>query len=184
MKVIAVSDSKEGIYVEKGLNPEKTLACKKEEGLLSGCYCVGSVCDLSNGRKISNEDLLKLDVDILIPAALENVITKENAKDVKAKIILEMANGPLTSEADEILSKNGVIIIPDILANSGGVATSYFEWYQNMNGQKWTSKEVLGKLKEKMEKATEEVFEMQHKYNITLRDSAYALALTRIKESV
>src|SRR5258706_10323928 len=182
MKIVAVSDSKEGIYVEKGLNPEKTLSCKKEKGLLSGCYCVGSVCDLGNGRKISNKDLLKLDVDILIPAALENVITKENAQDVKAKIILEMANGPLTSEADEILNKNGVTIIPDILANSGGVATSYFEWYQNMNEEKWTKDEVFEKLQEKMEKVTEEVFETQKKHNMTLRDAAYALALTRIEE--
>ncbi len=181
-KIIAVSDSKEGILVEKGLNPKTTLNCKKEKGFLSGCYCVGSVCDLENGRTIHNKNLLELPVDVLIPAALENVITKENASKIKAKIILEMANGPITEEADKILHEKGITVIPDILANSGGVCVSYFEWYQNMHNEKWMKQEVFDKLKEKMQKATSEVFATQKKHQGTLRDAAYILALERIRK--
>lgn len=182
MKVVAVSDSKEGIYVPEGLNPKLTLECKQNKGYLSGCYCVGSVCDLKKGRKITNEELLTLDVDVLVPAALENVITGENANKIKAKIILEMANGPVTDDADVLLKKKNVLVIPDILANSGGVATSYFEWYQNMHKKKWNKKEVFTKLQVKMKKSTAEVIATQQKYNLTMRDAAYALALTRIQK--
>lgn len=179
-KVVAVSDSKEGIYVEEGLNPYKTLKCKEEKGFLSGCYCVGSVCDLKKGKKITNKELLELPVDILIPSALENVIDKDNANKIKAKIILEMANGPLTLEADKILENRKVIVIPDVLANSGGVATSYFEWYQNIKGKKWSEKKVLNKLETYMKKATLGVIGESQKYKLSLRDGAYILALKRI----
>lgn len=181
MKVIAVSDSKEGIYVKDGLNPKMTLECKQEKGYLSGCYCVGSVCDLNKGRKITNEELLELDVDVLIPAALENVITKENAGSIKAKMILEMANGPVTDEADVILQKKNVLVIPDILANSGGVCTSYYEWYQNMHKEKWSKKTVFDKLEKQLVRVTGEVFAIQKKHAMSMRDAAYALALTRIQ---
>lgn len=180
MKVIAVSDSKEGIYVEEGLNPEMTLECKQKKGYLSGCYCVGSVCDLKKGRKITNEELLELDVDVLVPSALENVITKANASQIKASLILEMANGPITDEADAILEKKGAMVIPDILANSGGVATSYYEWYQNMHAQKWSKKEVFARLKAQLERGTDEVLAMQKKHKGSMRDAAYTLALKRI----
>lgn len=182
-KIVAVSDSKEGIYVEKGLDPKTTLKCKEEKGKLSGCYCIGSVCDLKNGKQISNKDLLELPVDILIPAALENVITEKNAPNIRAKIILEMANGPITKGADEILRKKGVTVIPDIVANSGGVCVSYFEWYQNMHGETWTKEEVFSKLKGKMEKSVKNMFSMQEKYHVTLRDSAYIVALERIRKT-
>lgn len=181
MKVVAVSDSKEGIYVAEGLNPEMTLNCKKEKGFLSGCYCVGSVCDLKKGRKITNEELLELNVDVLVPAALENVITKDNAAKIKAKIILEMANGPVTDDADIILEKKDVLVIPDILANSGGVATSYYEWYQNIHKEKWSKKQVFTKLKKQMERVTGEVLTVQKKHKTSMRDSAYIVALTRIQ---
>lgn len=180
MKVVAVSDSKEGIYVKDGLNPEMTLSCKQKKGYLSGCYCVGSVCDLQKGRKITNEELLELDVDVLVPAALENVITEKNAEQIKAAIILEMANGPITDDADAILAKKKTVVIPDILANSGGVATSYYEWYQNMHSQKWTKKQVFAKLQKQLEKVTNQVLLVQKKYKITMRDSAYVLALERM----
>lgn len=182
MKVVAVSDSKEGIYVSDGLNPEMTLECKQKKGMLSGCYCVGSVCDLRKGRRITNEELLELDVDVLVPAALENVITKENAQRVKAKIILEMANGPLTDDADDILEKKNILVIPDILANSGGVATSYYEWYQNMYKEKWTKKAVFAKLKKQLEKVTGEVLLARAKYKISMRTAAYISALKRIEK--
>lgn len=180
MKVVAVSDSKEGIYVAEGLNPELTLACKKKKGFLSGCYCVGSVCDLKKGRKITNDELLELDVDILIPAALENVITAKNADKIKAKIILEMANGPITDDADLVLEKKKTLVIPDILANSGGVATSYFEWYQNMHRQKWSKEKVFEKLKKQLVRVTTEVWQTSKKHKTTLRNSAYIVALARI----
>ncbi len=181
-KVVAVSDSKEAIYVEDGLNPEKTLACKKEKGMLSNCYCVGDVCDLKSGHIIRNEELLELPVDILIPAALENVIVAENAGKIKAKIILELANGPVTDEADVVLNKNGITVIPDILANSGGVCTSYYEWFQNMHNEKWSKEDVFEKLKTQMERVTDEVYETAQKHKVSLRDGAYILALERLQK--
>ncbi len=182
-QVVAVSDSKEGIYVEKGLNPKQTLACKKKTGMLSNCFCVGNSCDTKSGKRISNEQLLELPVDILIPAALENVIVAENANRIKAKIILELANGPVTNEADVVLDKKGITVIPDILANAGGVCTSYYEWYQNMHSEKWTKEEVLGKLEKQMQRVTNEVFTTKKKYGTTLRDSAYILALERLEKA-
>lgn len=183
MRIIAVSDSKEGIFVEKGLSPQKTLDCKKEKGMLSGCYCIGSVCDMKNGRQISNQDLLTLPIDVLVPAALENVITRENANQVQAKIVLELANGPVTNEADEILEKKGVVVIPDILANAGGVCVSYFEWKQNMEEESWTKETVYARLKKVMEDATDDVFSMQKKNASSLRDAAYMVALDRIQKT-
>ena len=178
--VVAVSDSKGGIHVPTGVNPELTLACKKKNGYLAGCYCSGSVCDLSKGRPITQEQLLELPVDILIPAALENVITKENAKKIKAKVILEMANGPTTPEADEILAKRGITVIPDVLANSGGVTVSCFEWEQNLRGEHWTKEDVNKKLKRKMEVAAGAVWETAKKHNTTLRTAAFVVAVGRI----
>jgi glutamate dehydrogenase/leucine dehydrogenase len=180
-KVVAVSDSREGIYVKEGLNPEKTLKCKKENGMLSNCFCIGNACSTQNGKRITNEELLELPVDILIPAALENVIVAENADRIKAKIILELANGPITDEADEVLDKKGIPVIPDILANAGGVCTSYYEWYQNMHNEKWEKQEVLTKLKQQMERVTTEVFTTKEKYGTNLRDAAYILAIERLQ---
>jgi glutamate dehydrogenase/leucine dehydrogenase len=179
-KVVAVSDSRGGIHVPDGVNPELTLECKKKNGYLAGCYCSGSVCDIKKGRPISNEALLELPVDILIPSALENVITKENAPKIKAKIILEMANGPTTSEADEILHKRGIPVIPDILSNAGGVSVSAFEWEQNLKGEKWTKVDVNKKLKKKMEKAVDAIWDTSIRLKINLRTAAFVVALKRI----
>lgn len=187
-KIVAASDSKGGIYVPAGIpSISEVWRCKREKGFLAGCYCVGSVCDLRNrgqmnGKNISPDELLKLPVDILIPAALENVITGENAAQIKAKIVLEMANGPTVPAADEILEERGIKIIPDILANSGGVAVSYFEWYQNINRQKWSKDEVIHKLRERIEKTVDEVLNFALEHKISLRDAAYACALQRIQE--
>lgn len=179
-RVVAVSDSKGGIYVPDGINPTLTMECKKKHGYLAGCYCSGSVCDLSKGKPVSNEALLELPVDILVPSALENVITRENAKRIKAKVVLEMANGPTTPEADEILFKKGIPVIPDVLSNSGGVTVSAFEWEQNLKGEHWTKEEVNKKLKLKMQKATSEVWDVSKKYAINLRTSAFVVAIERI----
>jgi glutamate dehydrogenase (NADP+) len=180
IKVIAVSDSKGGIYVPDGINPEMTLACKKKNGMLSGCYCSGSVCDVSKGKPISNEELLLLDVDILVPAALENVINKDNAGKIKARIILEMANGPTTAEADIALHDKGIIVVPDILANSGGVTVSAFEWEQNLRGLHWTKKEVNRRLFDKMNEATENVWNASRSFKTDLRTGAFIVAILRL----
>ncbi len=179
-KVIAVSDSRGGIHVPDGVNPELTLECKRKNGYLAGCYCSGSVCDLSKGRPISQEELLELPVDILVPAALENVITKENAPKIQAKVILEMANGPTTPEADEILATRGVTVIPDVLANGGGVTVSAFEWEQNMNGEHWSREDVNKKLNATMQQGTESVWDTSKSLNTDLRSAAFVNALERI----
>lgn len=188
LRVVAVSDSKGTLYIPDGIDDiDEVEKCKEEKGLLAGCYCIGGVCDLKNrailgGKTLAADDILTLPVDILVPAALENVITVNNAGAIKAKIILEMANGPTTLAADQILEKKRVTVIPDILANSGGVTVSYFEWYQNLHNQKWTKEEVFKKLKRKLEKATEKVFETSQEFNVTLRQAAYLVALKRIDE--
>lgn len=178
-KVIAVSDSKGGILVPDGVNPELTLECKKKNGYLAGCYCSGSVCDLTKGKQISNEALLELPVDVLVPAALESVITKENAPRIKAKVVLEMANGPTTPEADTLLYKKGIPVVPDILANSGGVTVSAFEWEQNLKGQHWTKVDVNKKLKKKMEAATDAIWRVSKKLKTDLRTAAFVVATIR-----
>ena len=186
-KVVGVSDIKGGIYDarEEGFNIDLVKECRLEKGVLAGCYCVGSVCDLAKKYDegiINNREILELPVDILIPAAMENVITKENAGKINAKIVFEMANGPTTPEADEIFNKKGIIVVPDVLANSGGVTVSYFEWYQNIHGEKWPLEKVNEKLKEKMEKAFEEVWKIHKDKKVTLRVAAYILALQRLAQ--
>lgn len=170
-KVIAVSDSKGGIYDENGLDIDNIKSIKEK---------MGSVIKTPKVKKITNEQLLTLKVDVLIPAALENQITKTNAKAVKADIILELANGPITPEADEILAKKCVTIVPDILANAGGVTVSYFEWTQNISGNYWEKEKVEKKLETKMTNAFSEVWHQANRYNTNLRNAAYIVALKRI----
>ncbi len=183
-KVVAVSDSQGAVYVKEGLNPGTTLQCKKEKGSVAGCYCKGSVCDIRFGRAIPNEELLKLPVDILVPSALENVINKENMSKIKAKIIVEMANGPVTEEAYEYLAKKGTVIVPDVLANSGGVTVSYLEWYQNMRFESWTEQKVNQKLTSMMEKVFKVIWEKSKTKKIPLKQAAFELAIERITASM
>ncbi|MFO0718885.1 MAG: Glu/Leu/Phe/Val dehydrogenase [Candidatus Paceibacterota bacterium] len=175
LKVVALSDSRGGIFNKDGIDLAQAQAHKKMTGALSG---------LANTKDISNEELLELQVDILVPSALENVLTAQNAGRVKAKLIVEMANGPTAPEADEIFEKNGVIVIPDILANSGGVATSYFEWYQNMHGEKWSREDVLKKLDDLMVSAFKDVMVAKNKYSSSFRNAAYVVAAERIQKAV
>lgn len=186
-RIIALSDSKGGIVDRSGLgfSIELVQVCKLERGLIADCYCVGSVCDLSKNQKgeIANEELLELPIDILIPAAMENVITSENASRVKAKIVFEMANGPISPEADKILDQKKIPVVPDVLNNSGGVTASYFEWRQNMKGQKWPLEKVKKELKKKMIKALEEVYLIHEQKKVSLRTAAYLLALQRLKDA-
>lgn len=182
-RVVALSDSKGGIYDPKGkgFNTALVKNCKKENGTIINCYCQEDLCEIAKkGSTITNEELLELPVDILIPAALEGVITRKNARKIKAKVVFEMANGPTTPEADEILNKKGIIVVPDVLANAGGVTVSYFEWYQNMKNQKWPLKKVRTKLKEKMVEAFDSVWEIHKKKKVNLRTAAYILALQRL----
>ena len=172
IKVVAVSDSKGGMYVSEGINPVLMLENKKKSGHLSG------------GKAITNAELLELPVDILVPSALENVLTKENAPKIKAKVVLEMANGPTTPEADTILYTRGIPVIPDVLSNSGGVSVSCFEWQQNLKGQHWTKKAVNTKLKAKMEKEATNVWLASKKFKTDLRTAAFYVALTRILKAM
>jgi len=183
-KVVAVSDSKGGIYDKEGLDPEAVARVKRGKGSLNGVYREGSVSWGKDHEEISNEELLALPVDILIPAALENVITKENAAKVKAKIVLEVANGPTTPEADEILHKNKVLVIPDVLANSGGVTVSYFEWVQNRQGYYWSEEEVFEKLEKYIVPAFHTIYEAMQEHKSTMRDAAFVLAIKRIVAAI
>ena len=138
--------------------------------------------DYEKGKQITNEQLLELDVDVLVPAALEGVINKDNAQNIKTKVILELANGPTTADADEILYKNSVTVVPDVLANAGGVTVSYFEWLQNMQNESWELEEVRTKLKEVMETSFNDVWNISQEKGESLRTSAYVLALKRLEE--
>ncbi len=188
-KIVALSDSKGGIYVPEGIRSiEAVEACKKKKGMLAGCYCVGSVCDVGNknivgAREITSEEILTLPVDIVVPAALENAITEKNAKKIKANIVLEMANGPTTLEADAILEKKGITVIPDVLANAGGVAVSYFEWEQNRKNEHWKKTDVFARLKKLMDDATDTVISTSKKQKVSLREAAYITAMERIASS-
>ncbi len=183
--IVAASDSKGGVYNENGLVPEKIETIKKAGGVL-GCYCLGEVCSLEEIPKdgpckaISNEELLELDIDILIPAALGNVITGANAGNIKAKIVLELANGPTTPEADPILHKNNVLVLPDILANSGGVTVSYFEWLQNNTDEYWDEATVKRKLKDKMVAAFTQLWEKYNPNKYDFRTTAYIHAIEKV----
>ncbi|MGB9135082.1 MAG: Glu/Leu/Phe/Val dehydrogenase [Candidatus Bathyarchaeia archaeon] len=174
-KIIAVSDSKGGIYNPEGLDPEKVMRHKEK---------TGSVVDYPGSNLVSNEQLLGLQCDILVPAALENQVTKTNAANVKAKIVAEGANGPLTPDADEILFENGVFVIPDILANAGGVTVSYFEQVQNQMNYYWTEEEVRSKLKVIMDKAFENVVAMHEQHNVNMRTAAYMLSVKRVADAM
>jgi glutamate dehydrogenase/leucine dehydrogenase len=187
-KVVAIAEENGGIYIPEGIESIDNLyKCKEKLGFVAGCYCAGSVCDINNKQKIGAQDIgpaevLELPVDIIVPAALGNAITTENASKIKAKIVLEMANGPTTSKADEILDSRDILVVPDILANAGGVAVSYFEWYQNIHHEKWTKEEVFKKLEQKMKAAVDQVYEAALKHKVNLRDAAYIVALERLKK--
>ncbi|MBT3362505.1 MAG: Glu/Leu/Phe/Val dehydrogenase [Chloroflexi bacterium] len=170
-KIIGLCDSKGGVYSEKGIDPEAALECKQ---------ATGSVCNLPEAEYITKEQVLELDADILIPAAMENAITDENAHNIKAKIVAELANGPTTPEADDILRENGVHLIPDFLCNAGGVTVSYIEMVQNSYMYSWREDEVHELLNRKMTTAYRSVLDTSRKYDISMREAAYVLAVQRV----
>ncbi|HSW57789.1 MAG TPA: Glu/Leu/Phe/Val dehydrogenase [Dehalococcoidales bacterium] len=174
-KVVAACDSQGGIYCETGIDPFKAYQCKEESG---------SVCSMKNVEKVNNEEILKLDVDILIPAAIENVITDKNAAQVKAKIVAELANGPTTPAADAILYKNGVHVIPDFLCNAGGVTVSYFEMVQNAYMYYWDAAEVYEKLDKRISSAYHSVLDTSRQYKINMRQAAYVVSVKRVVDAM
>ena len=175
-KIVAVSDSKGGIYCSEGsLDIAKVEEHKKK---------TGSVQNYEKAKNVTNDELLELDCDVLVPAALENQITEKNAAKIKAKVIIELANGPTTPEADIILHKKGAFLVPDILANAGGVSVSYFEWVQNRYGYYWTEKEVFDKLEVKMNGAFKAVLDISLSEKCDMRTAAYILALKRVSSAM
>lgn len=174
-KIVAVSDSVGGVYCEDGLNPYNVRAHKNKTGTVQGC---------EGAMDITNAELLTSKCDILVPAALENQLTKANADKIKAKIVAEGANGPTTPEADKILFEKGICLVPDILANSGGVTVSYFEWVQNLTREHWTLDEVNQKLEMKMIKAFEDVYKLSEKEESDMRTAALMLGIGRVAHAL
>ncbi len=172
-RLVAASDSKGGIHNPEGYDVKALIDLKEREGSVTK----------AKGKQISNAEILELEVDVLVPAALENQLTSENAGRIKAKTVIELANGPTTADADETLFKNGVTVVPDILANSGGVTVSYFEWTQNLSGFYWKLEDVHERLKERMVREFNAVAEMAESKKIPMRTAAYAVALNRLAEA-
>ncbi|MGD1865877.1 MAG: Glu/Leu/Phe/Val dehydrogenase [Phormidesmis sp.] len=183
-KVVAVSDSKGGIYSASGLNIPDVQEFKRTERAMKAVYCHDSVCSIVEHDTLTNEELLLLDVDILIPAALENQITAENAAAIQAKYIFEVANGPVSADADEILETKGISLFPDILVNAGGVMVSHFEWVQNRSGLYWKLDKVEAELKERIVAEAERVYAIAQKHSVSFRTAAYIHALSRLGEAL
>jgi glutamate dehydrogenase (NAD(P)+) len=173
-KIVAISDSRGGVHNPRGIDPLRALRYKDRSGTVVG---------MPGASRISNDELLTLKCDILVPAALENVVTLHNADQIKAKIVAEAANGPTTPHADEVLSRRGVFVLPDILTNAGGVTVSYFEWVQDLQGFFWQLQEVNAKLEYVMKRAFSDVYETMRKYHVHPRAAAYILAVNRVAEA-
>ena len=183
-KIVAVSDSQGGIYSGDGFDVPSLIRFKHESRQLKAVYCEESVCELVDAETISNQQLLERDVDILIPAALENQITADNVDRIKAPVIVELANGPTTSQADAALSEKGTLVVPDILANAGGVVVSYFEWTQNRQGYYWPIEDVHRRLAERMKAEFAAVYDLTGRHEIDMRTAAYVHSLNRIGSAI
>ncbi len=183
-KVVAVSDSKGGVFAADGLDIPSLRHMKDSTRTLKAVYCKGTVCNQVEHTVITNAQLLELDVDILVPAALENQITAENGDRIQARYIFEVANGPITSEADTILETKGIQVFPDILVNAGGVTVSYFEWVQNRNGLYWTLEEVNDRLEKSITLEAERIWAIAQDLNISMRTAAYVHALNRLGDAI
>ncbi|WP_416189212.1 Glu/Leu/Phe/Val family dehydrogenase [Neisseria sp. CCUG17229] len=175
-KVVAISTVDVAIYNENGIDMDAVLKEYQTNGFITN--------EAGYGKEITNAELLALDVDVLAPCALENQITSENASDVKAKIVVEGANGPTTPEADEILQANGVLVVPDILANCGGVVVSYFEWVQNLQGYYWEFNEVQQKQTVVLRRAFQDIWNLAQEYSVDLRTASYMMSIRRIEKAM
>ncbi len=183
-RIVAVSDSQGGIYSPGGFDIPSLIRTKEDTRHIKAVYCDGALCHAIEATNLTNAELLELDVDILIPAALENQITAENAPNIKARYIVEVANGPVTSDADTILNERKIEVIPDILANAGGVTVSYFEWLQNRSGYYWELQEIHQKLQAIMSREFEKVYDLALELQIDMRTAAYVHALKRLGETM
>lgn len=183
-KIVAISDSQGGIYRAEGFDVGSLIHIKNSTKKVQAVYCSGSVCETIEATQITNEELLELDVDLLIPAALENQITIDNVSKIKAPVIIEVANGPTSLAAEEILAKRGVLIVPDVLANAGGVTVSYFEWVQNKTGYYWDLEQVQQRLRDIMVREFLNVYQLMESHSIDMRTAAYVHALNRYVEAV
>ena len=183
-QVVAISDSQGGIYAKNGLDIPSIRHYKAAGNGFKAVYCRNSVCNIVEHEVITNQELLALDVDILIPAALENQITEENVNTINAKYIFEVANGPVTSAADKVLEAKGIYVFPDILVNAGGVTVSYFEWVQNRSGLYWTIEEVNQRLKQKIVEETHRIWSISQELAVSMRTAAYIHALNRLGEAL
>ena len=184
-RIVALSDSKGALLSNDGLDPEKIMFHReKHKEFKAMLYCDVSICEEAEHIVITNEKLLELDVDVLVLAAMENQITSKNAANISAKTILEIANGPIDSEADTILEEEGIIVIPDVLANAGGVTVSYFEWVQNRAGYYWEEDEVNEKLEKIMNKEADNIFVLADEKNISLRTAAYLVGVSRLSGAI
>ncbi|MEA3469006.1 MAG: Glu/Leu/Phe/Val dehydrogenase [Thermodesulfobacteriota bacterium] len=184
-KIVGIADSKGAIYSQEGVNPQKVMQHKQEhKDVRTMLYCDGTVCDLQRYQKLSNLELLELDVDVLVLAALENQIDIHNAGNIKARQILEIANGPVTSGADEILAKKGILVLPDVLVNAGGVTVSYFEWVQNRSGYYWEEEKVNARLEKCITREARAIFALSDEEGISLRTAAYLQGVNRIAGAI
>lgn len=183
-RIVAVSDSRGGIHRPQGFDIPSLIRVKNESRELRAVYCRGSVCDSVDADTIANEELLELDVDLLVPAALEGQITAENARRVRAPVVVEVANGPTAPQADAVLAAGGRLVVPDILANAGGVTVSYFEWVQNRQGLYWTRQEIAERLQAIMAREFGSIYELMREKDIDMRTAAYAHALRRLDDAV
>jgi glutamate dehydrogenase (NADP+) len=183
-RVVAVSDSQGGIYSPQGLDIPSVRQFKESSRRIQAMYCNDTVCHTAAEIVLTNADLLELDVDILVPAALENQITEANANKIQARFIYEVANGPITSAADQILNQKGIYVFPDILVNAGGVTVSYFEWVQNRSGLYWTIDEIHQRLQQRMVEEAEQIWAIAQHLGIDLRTAGYVHALSRLGDAI
>jgi len=178
---VAIAEANGGTYHQNGLDIQQTMkATMKREILKHTCYCKEGNCSLADCKLVDADKVLEQKVDIVVPAAIDNQINMHNMKRIKAKIILEMANNGITQEAEEFLQKNKVMIIPDVLANAGGVTVSYFEWKQNMEKKQWEKARILTQLEEMMKSSWDKVIALSKQHNASLREASYILALDRL----
>jgi glutamate dehydrogenase/leucine dehydrogenase len=176
-RIIAVSDSKGGIYNPQGLNPQDVLNYKQSNP-------DNTILGYPDAEEITNQELLELDCDILVPSALENIITAENANRIKSKVIVELANGPTVPSADNVLFQKGIVILPDVLVNAGGVTVSCYEWQQNLANKRWSAEKVDTLLEKNMRTNTSLVLETARQYSCTPRVGAYILGMSRIAKKI
>ncbi|MDZ8120364.1 Glu/Leu/Phe/Val family dehydrogenase [Pontiella agarivorans] len=183
-RIVAVSDSQGAVYHPDGFDIPSLIRIKEKTRHVQTVYCDKALCTSTAADQLTNEELLELDVDILIPAALENQITSRNAQNIRARYIVEVANGPITSEADAILNSRNIEVVPDILANAGGVTVSYFEWLQNRSGSYWELQEVHRKLQAIMAREFEYIYDLHHDIKTDMRTAAYVHAIKRLGETM